>query len=293
MGPTFFLRVEGPGQMRASEAMGPLGAIRLAGSSIHQVVPHSCVPGVRDLLQKLAAQTLECVVVAKGEDCRKWFAGHTYPLVEKVLSRILGDATDLKHGGAFVFLPTPGNNADDYGIRFNSYPATLNLGQLISDFWCACIGWAEAKDEKERERALHQWRWKRERLFSSATALSGLSAVDGCVVLNHNLDVLGFGGVIGLGESDKKIVDSKRKLKNIKTGEIFEDSEIAKLGLGTRHQSAFRICKAHANTLVFVISQDGDLRVFYSDDEFVYGFEHLFRQRTLTQIGKDVKLVTS
>jgi hypothetical protein len=28
--------------------------------------------------------------------------------------------------------------------------------------------------------------------------------------------------------------------------------------------------------LVFVISQDGDLRVFFSDDEFVYGFEHLY-----------------
>jgi DisA bacterial checkpoint controller nucleotide-binding len=273
--PTFYLRVEGPGQMRASEAMGCFGAIRLSGGRIHQVVSYSDVMGVRDLLRKLAARTLDCVVAAKGEDSRKWFGGRTYPLVEKVLARILGDATDLEHGGAFVFLPTMDKNTDVFDIRCK-YPAAFNLGQSISDFWCACVASAEARDEKERESAFHQWRWKRERLFSSATALSGLSAVDGCVVLNHNLDVLGFGGVIGLGESDAKIVSSPRKLKNVKTGAILEDSEITSLGLGTRHRSAFRLCKAHANSLVFVISQDGDLRVFYSDDEFVYGFEHLY-----------------
>jgi DNA integrity scanning protein DisA with diadenylate cyclase activity len=88
--------------------------------------------------------------------------------------------------------------------------------------------------------------------------------------------VLGFGGVIGLGEFDAKVVDSPRKLKNVKTGAIHDDSEIASLGLGTRHRSAFRLCKAHANSLVFVVSQDGDLRVFFSDDEFVYGFERLY-----------------
>lgn len=274
-GPKFNLRVEGPGQMRASEVMASFGAIRLSGGRIHQVVPYHCVEGVNDLLQKLAARSLERVVAAKGEDSRKWFAGNTYQPVEKVLSRILSGATDMKHGGAFAFLPTLDNNADAFDIRCK-YPAALNVGEIISDFWCACIDCAEAKDEKERERALHQWRWKRERLFSSASAIAGLSAVDGCVAFNHDLEVLGFGGVINLGESDAKVADSPRKLKCAKTGEIRDDSRIASLGLGTRHQSAFRLCKAHANALVFVISQDGDLRVFYSDDEFIYGFEHLF-----------------
>jgi hypothetical protein len=274
-GPTFHLRVEGPGQMRCSEAMGPYGAMRLVGGRIHQVVPYSLVAGVRNLLDKLAKQILDRVVATKGEDSRKWFAGHTYPLVEKVLARALDDATALGHGGAFVFIPTVDGNVDAFDIQCK-YQAALNLGHSISDFWCACVDWAEAKDEQERESALHHWRWKRARLFSSAAAVSGLSAVDGCVVLNHNLDVLGFGGVIGLGESDAKVVDSRRKLKNAKTGAIHDDSEIASLGLGTRHRSAFRLCKAHANALVFVVSQDGDLRVFFSDDEFVYGFERLY-----------------
>jgi hypothetical protein len=274
-GPTFYLRVEGPGQLRASDSTSPIGGIRLSGARIHQVAPYDTVPGVRKFLEKLAARTLDSVVAAKGDDSRKWFSGHTYPLVAKVLARILENAIDLQHGGAFAFLPTLDRNVDAFDIHFK-YPAALNLGHSITDFWCACVDWAEGKDEKERESALHHWRWKRERLFSSATALSGLSAVDGCVVLNHNLDVLGFGGVIGLGDSDKKIVESPRKLKNAKTGAILEDSEIVSLDLGTRHRSAFRLCKAHADSLVFVISQDGDLRVFFSDDKFVYGFEHLF-----------------
>ena len=274
-GPTFHLRVEGPGQMRCSEAMGPYGAVRLVESGIHQVVPYSLVAGVTNLLKTLARHILDRVVETKGEGSQRWFAGHTYPLVEKVLGRTLDEATDLRHGGAFVFLPTVDRNVDAFDIQCK-YPAALNLGRCISEFWCACVDCAEARDEQARESALQHWRWKRARLFSSAAGLSGLSAVDGCVVLNHNLDVLGFGGVIGLGESDAKVVDSPRRLKNAKTGAIHDDSEIASLGLGTRHRSAFRLCKTHANSLVFVVSQDGDLRVFFSDDEFVYGFEHLY-----------------
>jgi hypothetical protein len=273
--PTFNLRVEGPGELRASEAMGSFGAIRLTRGGIHQVVPYDWVPGVRDLLTKQAALTLDRVVAVKGEDSRKWFAGTTYPLVQKVLARVLGDAIDIKHGGAFVFLATLERDPSLFDVRCK-YSTTFALGQAIADFWCACVDCAECKDGQATESALHQWRWKRERLFSSATALSGLSAVDGCVVLNRNLEVLGFGGVIGLVDLDAKIVDSPRRLKNVKTGAILDDSEFASLGLGTRHRSAFRLCKAHPGSVVFVVSQDGDLRVFYSDDQYIYGFEKLY-----------------
>ena len=58
-------------------------------------------------------------------------------------------------------------------------------------------------------------------------------------MLNHNLDVLGFGGVIGLGESDPKVVDSPRELKNAMTGDIHDDSEIASLGLGRGIEAPF------------------------------------------------------
>jgi hypothetical protein len=271
----FRLRVEGPGQLRCSSAGDSLGVVRLVGSRIHQVVPYSCVPGVRTLLNNLSERLLDRLIATKGEDARKWFGHGIYQFLDRVLAHSLEHATDLGHGGAFVVLPTAEGNVDAFDIQCQ-FPASLSLGRSISDFWCACVDWAETKGEENRESALHHWRWRRERVFASAAAIAGLSAVDGCVVLTRNLDLLGFGGVIGLGECDAKVIGSPRKLKNAQTGAVYEDSEIASLGLGTRHRSAFRFCKVHPNAFVFVISQDGDLRVLFSDDEFVYGFEHLY-----------------
>ncbi len=44
---------------------------------------------------------------------------------------------------------------------------------------------------------------------------------------------------------------------------------------GTRHLSAFQLCRAVPDCIVFVVSQDGHLRVFASDAEHVYLFDAL------------------
>jgi hypothetical protein len=272
--PTLFLRVDGPGQLRVSEK-DTQGLIRLAGGRIHQAVSYDNVHGVRVLLQQIGNGIMNRVAAAKGESSRKLFGGHTYSLIQSVVARVLGETIDMKHGGAFVFLPTKDRNADALDIQCK-YQTAFNLGDFIVEFWCACVTCSETNDiSNDLWSPLTKWRSSRERLFASAVTLAGLTAVDGCVVLNHNLDVLGFGGRICLSESDEKVVNSPRKLKNVETGAVLDDAEIASIGLGTRHGSAFRLCKAHSGSLAFVISQDGDLRVFYSDNEFVYGFEQL------------------
>jgi DisA bacterial checkpoint controller nucleotide-binding len=130
---------------------------------------------------------------------------------------------------------------------------------------------AKAETEQGRNDALHHWRWRREKLFLMAKALAGLSRVDGCVVLHQNLAVLGFGGEIRVDEI--KASSAPRSLRNLKSGEITPEEEL--LSFGTRHRSAFRLCKVHPGTVVFVISQDGDLRIFCSTDHDVYGFQFL------------------
>jgi hypothetical protein len=39
---------------------------------------------------------------------------------------------------------------------------------------------------------------------------------------------------------------------------------------GQRHKSAYSLCKQVPNSLAFVLSQDGDLRLFSSDESTVY-----------------------
>jgi hypothetical protein len=40
--------------------------------------------------------------------------------------------------------------------------------------------------------------------------------------------------------------------------------------LGTRNNSACLFCREHPGAWAFVVSQDGDLRVFYSDEKAAY-----------------------
>jgi DNA integrity scanning protein DisA with diadenylate cyclase activity len=54
---------------------------------------------------------------------------------------------------------------------------------------------------------------------------------------------------------------------------LAEDQLLARFG--HRHRSAFLLCKAIPNAIAFVISQDGDLPVFSSDDRHVYCDENL------------------
>ncbi|PZV06340.1 MAG: hypothetical protein DCF32_10045 [Leptolyngbya sp.] len=91
-------------------------------------------------------------------------------------------------------------------------------------------------------------------LLDSARILSKLSTVDGCLVFNSDLQLIGFKGEV-LVKEDPKCVN--------KLDEALElDGEFDISEYGTRHRSAARFCGKVPNAVVFVVSQDGDIRVF-------------------------------
>ena len=108
------------------------------------------------------------------------------------------------------------------------------------------------------------------RLLTHADIVGNMSCVDGCVVLNRRLQVCGFGSEIKI--TDGELSNSPRAFKNLKTGGNWSNREFFDGIGGTRHKSAARLCMAHAAVLVFVISQDGEFRVFSSNTECAYAF---------------------
>ena len=91
------------------------------------------------------------------------------------------------------------------------------------------------------------------RLNDAADFIINLSAVDGAVVVTDTFRVIGFGAEIILDASPAAVsvfADDRRA----PTGEISIDA------FGTRHRSAFRLCSAQKDVVVFVVSQDGDVR---------------------------------
>jgi hypothetical protein len=90
------------------------------------------------------------------------------------------------------------------------------------------------------------------------------------VVLDRQMTVHGFGGTIettAANSSPRTYVDSRTNAP------LAEEQLLARFG--HRHRSAFLLCKAVPDVIAFVISQDGDLPVFSSDDRHVYCDENL------------------
>jgi hypothetical protein len=175
-------------------------------------------------------------------------------------SKVVSMARDLKHGGCFVILDNP--QADCIDLKF---PTTGEcLTDRLADYWLACSQAITLKDQDGFAYAVQECNRSRHVLLSAVRAIAALSATDGCVVLDRKLKVHGFGGVI-----QDLSASSARTPFDWQTEKQISADDVRKRG-GTRHRSAFRLCECVSNTLAFVISQDGGIRVFSNDDQHVF-----------------------
>lgn len=94
-------------------------------------------------------------------------------------------------------------------------------------------------------------------LLEFSHLISGLSQVDGAVVMTDTLDIVGFGAEIGGHLQPVQRVMHALDLPGTARGWVRADR------VGTRHRSAYRLCLAVPEALVLVVSQDGGLRVIH------------------------------
>ena len=186
--------------------------------------------------------------------------------VRVLWSHVLREAVRLRHGGAFVVVPDPTRASIE--LKYRTEP--LALGDELARLWLALARTHRLLGDNLSAEALEQTRVRRHRVWSAAASTGHLSAHDGCVVLDRKMRVHGFGGTIesaAAKSSPRTYVDSRTKAP------LAEDQLLSRFG--HRHRSAFQLCKAVPHALAFVISQDGDLPVFSSDDRYVYCDENL------------------
>jgi hypothetical protein len=186
--------------------------------------------------------------------------------IRALWSHLLREAVRLRHGGAFVVVPDPRQAPIE--LKYALEP--LSLGGELAELWLSLVRAHHLLGTPLSADALQQTRVRRHRLWSTAASVGHLSALDGCVVLDRGMTIHGFGGTIETGaaqSSTRTYADSRD------SAPLVDEPLLARFG--HRHRSAFLLCKAVANALAFVISQDGDLRVFSSDDRHVYCDENL------------------
>ena len=90
----------------------------------------------------------------------------------------------------------------------------------------------------------------------------GLASIDGALILNINGEILKVG----------------QKLDAPDVGKYFQEP-----GRGTKHNSASKYSKA-TNSVVFVISEDGPISLYYKGDLIGRCFEELFGERVVANI---------
>jgi DNA integrity scanning protein DisA with diadenylate cyclase activity len=194
----------------------------------------------------------------------------------ELLLRVVVTIYQQGHGGALVVVPnsfpTSRENHISFAYKFKD-SSTLILQERLQEFVTANC---EAKKiemqfmmgqatEMPSLAPLHIKAVESYRalLDSTLRSIGDLSAIDGALVMDDTLKVLGFGAKLQNSSLEEFNVISYDPLisKDTLSGVIGE-VPITKLFSGTRHQSAARFVKEDNNAMVFVASQDGRLTLF-------------------------------
>jgi hypothetical protein len=256
------VQVLAPGEVRVSEGRAEYTL------QAHRVLVRSWVATAGQVDRWLEELTDELTAGCSAED-KDWDRRpFTVPGadVRALWSQVLREAARLRHGGAFVVVP----DARRAPIELKYPTGPVALGGELAGLWLALARARRPPGSGLSASALEQARVRRHQVWSMAASVGHLSALDGCVVLDRRMTVHGFGGTIetaAASSSALKYADSRTKAP------LPEQPLLARFG--HRHRSAFLLCKAVPNAIAFVISQDGDLPVFSSDDRHVYCDENL------------------
>ena len=209
----------------------------------------------------------------------------------QALSRLLLRTKAFHHGAAFLFTPRQTDLNVKHPINYTRIASALDgIGYFDAKKYQAFetidalekhshsipldlhYDWVFADDELEDSRS---------ELDSAIWFASLLSRIDGAVLLDFDMSVLGFGVEILTKAAPASIfrasdaVGSQRGLRKIGYEHY-----------GTRHRSMMRYCARHPGAVGFVISQDGDARAIAADRSRVLLWDDIrlqleFRSRSL------------
>ena len=248
--PGFMVRVDGPGRLRATEK-GFTQELR--DGRVKPVNHYAMVSVVRKWFDELGKRLLdETGTMGAANELSESDPAIVF---DSVWSYTLATTVAVSHGGAFAVLP----DESPAGIRIK-YPARdLDVAKNVLRFWASCFDSEKETAATELERKGNLWESAKRRMFSAARALAELANVDGCVVLDRRMRLVGFGGEIRINDEDVRgALCSEADPETLAHREPVDIER-----WGTRHRSAFRLCASRPGTLMFVVSQDGDLGVFY------------------------------
>jgi len=175
----------------------------------------------------------------------------------------------LQHGGTLLFLPWKGDRRSrtlgrhfrvKYAFSVNGPPRPfyVSIVRLMNALAESCgrqfgpgkvVGWSDFLSSTDPEVV------ETDRVLTdSCRFIAGASAVDGAVVIGTPFELVGFGAEILGTLPDVEFV--ARALNRDASRRELEPTR----GVGTRHRSVYRLCRALPDVVAVVVSQDGEVR---------------------------------
>ncbi|WP_437915797.1 putative sensor domain DACNV-containing protein [Sorangium sp. So ce302] len=186
-------------------------------------------------------------------------------LYTRLLKRAIHSLADRGHGGIVLlvqegdlssldirYCANNGSSAIQDAIRFvegDPLGATIDIGS-VSVLGAPEPEPAQVEIERQRRRAIREHEFEQD----VASFAADLASVDGALVLRRDLSIVGFGAHILCAEPKEVPI---RLARDTDPKGFADVSTSPLLRLGTRHNSTARFCYNHADTMAFVVSQDG------------------------------------
>jgi hypothetical protein len=195
------------------------------------------------------------------------------------VKRVINLVRTSGHGGSLVMLPAfmEGNEVatrwidckysaepDAASLRFRHLLQSIirRVGQLCPKNSSLEQAWQQFRHSDDPELDLLE-----EAFFELARFFSDLMQVDGALVLDQRLCILGFGGEIRVDRNVFQVSQSHDL-----GGTTLTDWNVQ--ADGTRHRSVYRLCSVEPKVIGFVISQDSQVRMIANVDESVVFWMH-------------------
>jgi len=274
----FEARIVGPGNILVTIGYEQIAELKIDNLSLDTIdifsrgpLLEKLAPGVSSLLEHLHEHFPQAVSTEGVEEkmCALWMSA-----IQRLLFRIKG----LKQGGAILIATDAieeGLNTK-YGLRYNRLNESL-VRYAVSR--CRQDGATRKTESSADENDSHlsrklatlalECRESEQEVEAAIWFIALLTRIDGLVLMNQALEVIGFGVEI---TSAKEPLSVKKAITCDATKETRKKFNYTYFG--TRHRSMMRYCDVNPGSVGFVISQDGDVRAITKVDDDVCMWEN-------------------
>jgi len=226
----------------------------------------------RKMVEDLADDCLPCSM------CLETYADLGHLIALQFVKRVINLVRTSGHGGSLIMLPSDGeediavqwidckysSEREESGTRFaNLLQAMIRrVGELSPVDSTLEQAWDIFRNSMDSQLDELE-----EAFFELARLFSDLMQVDGALVVDQGMRVIGFGGEIRV---DRNVLQVSQALdldgKYRSNWNVQAD--------GTRHRSVYRLCSVDARAIGFVISQDSQVRLIANVDDSVVFWAH-------------------